>query len=408
MIPIWNAIPKTALRLSGLIPALQTPVSVVITLVASLVETLVETIALLLVFLVMVLVLILVQIHVMVLVLQTLVLIPEELGVLAAVLAANTPVLKLLVVTLVMVGHALVLLVASLLIRKYVIIQTIILPVILILIAEFAVKLRGKGCSQPFPFLYLLLSFMLILLNFLMKIIFFYIIIAAAFLMIACNKDKDEVASPNEITLTTTKSSVLIQISGYGTMTIDWGDNTKIETFSFTGADPEYVVHDFTHTYSVNSMHAMTIRGDSITHFGCAGNGLTKLDVSKNPALIVLLCGYNPIEHLDVKNNIALVSLLCYRNQLTDLDVSNNPELVMLNCLDNQITKLDVSKNIKLYSLSCPYNYLTTEALNTMFGTLHNFTYGRVKEVDISGNPGMDDCDKNIAENKGWGVIVTN
>mgnify|MGYP000768356806 FL=1 len=62
----------------------------------------------------------------------------------------------------------------------------------------------------------------------------------------------------------------------------------------------------------------------------CAGNELTKLDVSKNSKLEYLSCRFN---------------------ELTKLDVSKNTKLVKLDCDDNELTKLDVSKNTKLVEL---------------------------------------------------------
>ena len=75
-----------------------------------------------------------------------------------------------------------------------------------------------------------------------------------------------------------------------------------------------------------------------------------------------------------------------------------------LNCSDNQITKLDVSKNTALIRLECSYNQLSVTALNALFGTLHNNTVYGGKEIYIGYNEGGAGCDRSIAENKGWTV----
>jgi hypothetical protein len=54
--------------------------------------------------------------------------------------------------------------------------------------------------------------------------------------------------------------------------------------------------------------------------------------------------------------------------------------------------------------LDCSYNQLTSTALNALFETLpenNNISY---KGIAITNNPGTGDCDKSIAENKGWEV----
>ena len=112
----------------------------------------------------------------------------------------------------------------------------------------------------------------------------------------------------------------------------------------------------------------------------CAGNELTKLDVSKNSKLEYLSCGDNELTKLDVSKNTKLVKLDCNRNKLTKLDVSKNTKLEFvecgrngikelnvskltklkeLRCYVNKLTKLDVSKNVKLEILDCDSNNLT-------------------------------------------------
>lgn len=78
---------------------------------------------------------------------------------------------------------------------------------------------------------------------------------------------------------------------------------------------------------------------------------LTKLDVSGNPALEVLYCGYNRLTSLDVSGDTGMTELYCYDNQLASLDVSENLILENLSCGNNPLGSLDLSRNWKLWFL---------------------------------------------------------
>jgi len=53
-----------------------------------------------------------------------------------------------------------------------------------------------------------------------------------------------------------------------------------------------------------------------LTEFDCSGNKLTTLDVSKNTALIWLLCEENQLTTLDVSKNAAMLTLDCRYNKI--------------------------------------------------------------------------------------------
>jgi len=233
-----------------------------------------------------------------------------------------------------------------------------------------------------------------------MKKIFFYLM-AAIVLTTACNKDEDHDTGPNPMTMTTQLSNVSISLRGTETATIDWGDKTEIETYSLSESGQTY-----THVYSGSSIRNITITGNNVMSLNISEQGITKLDVSRNPALTRLISGRNPLKRLDVRNNTALTILDCYVNELTELDLSNNTELTEFNCHSNYLTKLDLSNNIKLWVLNCEDNKLTSQSLNEMFGTLHNYFLERSKIAYIAGNSGTNDCDGSIAENKGWYVSL--
>jgi Leucine-rich repeat (LRR) protein len=115
----------------------------------------------------------------------------------------------------------------------------------------------------------------------------------------------------------------------------------------------------------------------------------------------MLSCEHNQLTSLDVSNNTELTELSCGNNRLTSLDISNNTALTRLDYESNQLTSLDVSNCTVLEYLYCERNNLNAAALNDMFETLpdRQDTGG---EISIEDNPGSNDCNRNIAENKGW------
>src|SRR5690606_31406017 len=118
-----------------------------------------------------------------------------------------------------------------------------------------------------------------------------------------------------------------------------------------------------------------------------------------NTALTELYCYNNHLTTLDIGNNKALVRLNCARNLLTGLDLSMNTLLRRMDCYENRLTSLDFSKNTSLIYAVCADNLLTAKALNALFTT---FNKGDRNNIFIGGNPGENDCDRSIAEQKGW------
>jgi len=106
-----------------------------------------------------------------------------------------------------------------------------------------------------------------------------------------------------------------------------------------------------------------------------------------------------------VSNNTSLKLFGCRNNQLTSLDVSKNTELTEFGCDKNRISRLDVSNNNMLDGLYCDFNILSSDNLNNLFESLHSNPPSSEfwgKRISISGNPGADECNVSIAENKGW------
>jgi Leucine-rich repeat (LRR) protein len=151
-----------------------------------------------------------------------------------------------------------------------------------------------------------------------------------------------------------------------------------------------------------NQLTALDVRQcPALLQLFCDVNQLTELDVSKCPALLHLYCGDNQLTELDVSKCPALEELKCEYNQLTSLDVSNHPALRELWCGDNQLIELDVSGCTALLFLRCRNNQLMPAALNTIFSALP-YRDNNTGSININNNPGVEDCDISIAQDKGW------
>jgi len=258
--------------------------------------------------------------------------------------------------------------------------------------------------------------------------------IALCMLAFASCKDKN----PPNITMTVPPTNkVIFYMAGSGKITINWGDGTiktkRLRAYKYSYNFFRYR-HRFIHSYSNSSAHTIKISGSNITHLatssftedGLMTNNLTSLDVSGATALTALMCYDSQLTELDLRNNTALIYLNCSNNQLTELDLNANAALIDLSCSNNQLTKLDLSANIALTELHCPHNQimeldlsantalrylncdsnnLSTEALNALFKTLYNNP--KHNWIVIANNPGTDNCDIRIAEEKGWTVFTS-
>ena len=214
--------------------------------------------------------------------------------------------------------------------------------------------------------------------------LFYLMGIITLFSVILASCKKETESDPKIIMVTESISSSFFA-RGSGSMSIDWGDKTKIETHTLS---TDYIV-SYSHSYKEFSEHIVTITGKNITYFGISNySGVTSLDLSSNEMLTYLECNLT--------------------SDLTSLDVSKNWLLKKLIFHGTQITSLDLSNNTVLEFLDCRSNNLSTEALNALFETLHDYSYPIFiypKEILIDDNPGTDDCDRSIATNKGWEFI---
>ena len=116
--------------------------------------------------------------------------------------------------------------------------------------------------------------------------------------------------------------------------------------------------------------------------YNCAKTGATSLDMSNQPNLMLLFCGYNgeTLRSLNIRNNPRLADLRidCDYN-LPSLDLSGNPQLYYLQAFGLHITSLDISHNP---SLIAAYTRGAVEDCSHLGKPIHSYTleYGGSNE----------------------------
>jgi len=232
------------------------------------------------------------------------------------------------------------------------------------------------------------------------------IIILFSVLLASCKKETE---SDPKITIIIKNDNPSFSIAGNGSLTIDWGDGTKIETHTLQPYNINWPHgENFSYNYAeLLDEHTITLTSKGISYFRYLG--LISLDLSSINTLVHLSCWGCGITSLDLSNNTSLYALELVVNKLKSLDLSKNFTLAKLNCEGNQLTSLDLSNNGLLYEVNCSHNNLSVAALNALFETLHDHDYSAIyiqKNIRIGNNPGTDGCDKSIATEKGWEVIA--
>ena len=111
----------------------------------------------------------------------------------------------------------------------------------------------------------------------------------------------------------------------------------------------------------------------NLRELDCSINQLSRLDVSKNPALVWLSCTRNQLTSLDLSQNHALENLQVMENCLTSLDLS--PTVVStLYAAGNQID-INVEETPRTFNLSTlPGKFDVTKATNWSGGTVSGKT----------------------------------
>jgi len=176
-----------------------------------------------------------------------------------------------------------------------------------------------------------------------------------ATLFFACKEQEGE-KEKNIITLITSSTrNANFNLAGNDEITIDWNDGTKLDTLALSSD----TIINIRHNYLPDRNYKITITGN-------------------------------------------VTQLSCNYNNITSLEVNTSPSLIKLNCGNNSITTLDVSKCTALTTLDCSDNRFSVAALNDLFETLNNLSAS--KTIEIYSNSGCENCDRSIAQNKGWQV----
>ena len=119
----------------------------------------------------------------------------------------------------------------------------------------------------------------------------------------------------------------------------------------------------------------------SLEYYNCAKTGATSLDLSGQPNLMYLICGYNPgLASLNISNNPRLADLRVDCDwSLPSLNISGNTQLYYLQAFGLGIASLDIS--------NCPHLMKTytqgAYADESNLGAVHSYTieYGGSDEI---------------------------
>jgi len=129
---------------------------------------------------------------------------------------------------------------------------------------------------------------------------------------------------------------------------------------------------------------------DELVRFTLDGTGEVSIDWGDGQKETFVL---PLIRHYHQYSGSSKYTIKIFGENITELDCQRVGE-------GNAITSIDVSGATELNRLLCYGNQLSADALNSLFGTLHN----NGGKIGISRNPGSLTCDDSIAENKGWSV----
>lgn len=170
------------------------------------------------------------------------------------------------------------------------------------------------------------------------------------------------------------RPDVWIDLDGNGLRAEDGSE--EVEVFN--------VRRDYTLASGVSKI---AIHGN-ITYLNGASNRLTEVDVSGNPALVVLNLPVNDLATIDVSHNAALERLDISNNRIHSLNISASSKIVSLWCFNNKLKTLDLSENVSLTELDCSGNELTGLDLSANGKLRQLLAYNnRLTTLDISQTP---------------------
>lgn len=163
---------------------------------------------------------------------------------------------------------------------------------------------------------------------------------------------------------------------------------------------------------SGTSLNTLSIKGlTEVRALDCSNNpNLSTLEVDDAQEISTLLCSNCAFEDMSWLNHLTyLIELSCNGNRLTELDLSKHTSLRHLSCSNNQLTRLTLPEARAMRQFDCHSNQLGADMLNKLFENLPDVTVlvppVPVFRVSYYNNPGEDDCDKKIAEQRGWTIV---
>lgn len=162
---------------------------------------------------------------------------------------------------------------------------------------------------------------------------------------------------------------------------------------------------------SGTSLNTLSVKGlTEVRVLDCSNNpNLSTLEVDDGQEISTLLCSNCDFEDMSWLNHLTyLIELSCNANQLTELNLFKHTSLRHLSCSNNQLTHLSLPEAKAMRQLTCHSNQLSADMLNKLFENLPDVTalvsptlQFRVSYYD---NPGEADCEKRIAELRGWTI----
>ncbi|WP_430412057.1 leucine-rich repeat domain-containing protein [Kordia sp.] len=121
-------------------------------------------------------------------------------------------------------------------------------------------------------------------------------------------------------------------------------------------------------------------------------NPLGNLNLTQNPALVLLNANNTSLSTIDLTQNIALQYLSIESNQLTTIDITQNTALITGSFQSNQLATIDVSQNTLLETLNVVLNpqfFEVDVSVNSSLKTL-NMNFTQVQSIDVSNNPNLE------------------
>ena len=156
----------------------------------------------------------------------------------------------------------------------------------------------------------------------------------------------------------------------------------------------------------------------ALTSVDLSNTGVTKSNIKNNKALTsVTMQGCTALETCEFTGHEVLMSIdVSYCTSLKTFDGGNgsNPIIETVNVsgcsslehfstAGSRLTGMDFSSCQKLLDVNVRNNLMETDNLNTMFNSLVDRSRMTITgEIHVSGNPGAEGCDRNIALDKNW------